>query len=178
MNELKTLLAPIIAKYPAEFIEEQRKVDLLEDLHFCNDWAPQRNWLMNNGIEIADYEEEWRYLTVVHENKLVIKGNLLKIYKSVLNRIGRLDENVRATDASGYTFDRDYVLKSRRPLGLQQARPTGNEQRNPNEPTGQDQQRAPGLQVALTGVKTRRKFVVRSHANVVANAYSTKHQLE
>jgi hypothetical protein len=61
LNELKTLLAPIIAKYPAEFIEEQKKVNLLEDLHFCNDWAPQRNWLMNNSIELADHEEEWRY---------------------------------------------------------------------------------------------------------------------
>ena len=85
---------------------------------------------------------------------------------------------MRATDASGYTFDRDYVLKSRRPLGLQQGRPKGNERRNPDELTGEDQQQAPVPQVDLMGVKTRRKFVVRSHANVVKNAYSNKHQLE
>jgi len=58
LNDLKTLLAPIIAKYPAEFIQEQKKVDLLDDLHFCNDWLSQRNWLINNDIEVADFEEE------------------------------------------------------------------------------------------------------------------------
>jgi hypothetical protein len=103
-------------------------VKLLDDLHFCNDWLPQRHWLINNDIEVADYEEEDRYQTIVKENELVVKGSLLKIYKSVLEKIGRLDQNVRGTDASGYTFDKDYVFKSRRPLGIQQERPKGTEQ--------------------------------------------------
>ena len=47
-EKLMIYIEEIILKYPDEFKEEERQVQLYKNLLFCNDWLPQRVWLLNN----------------------------------------------------------------------------------------------------------------------------------